>query len=57
MEKLIGSALDGDYVVAIINGEINIGINFLAHRAGTDPTRVKVYWKSKSPFSHGILNS
>ena len=28
----------------------------LAHRARTDPARVPAYWKSKSPFSHGILN-
>ena len=28
----------------------------LSQGAGTDPTRAPAYWKSKSPFSQGILN-
>ena len=28
----------------------------LSKGAGTDPARVPAYWKSKSPFSHDILN-
>ena len=54
--KIIGSALNGDYEISIMNGKINIGMRFYPIKTELIQPELQLTGKNKFPLAHEILN-